>query len=291
MKSRRVPPPGLRRRLALGLIFGPWLAQAGGAGTAQEAFPRVEGRTEVVPGLVLERVLAPATESVRRAPLVTLVRIDPHVFGFQLFTAQRYGRSRTPPEWLAEFGLTGVINASMYMPNLRSVALMVDGETVNNGYDHPAYEGYLAFGPKQEGLSPVVLRGRTCEGFDVSRLRQQYRVVIQNYRLLDCGGFPIAWQDRKLYSTAAVGLDDRGWVVFIHTGEPYRMEDLSRWLATDELGLVAAVFVEGGPAAALMVDVDGRRVEEVGMHEGTRSDRPGFRSVPNVIGFRPLTAE
>jgi hypothetical protein len=254
-----------------------------------EGLDDVESKSELAPGLWVERVLAPPAWGVHRQPLVTLVRVDPRRYDLVLLTAQAHDHPRTLPQWQAEFGLTGVINASMYMPNLRSTGLMIDGDRVNNGYDNPRFGGYLGFGPREEGLAPVVLEGRTCEGFDIDRLRDQYRFIVQSYRLLDCGGVSMAWRDSKLYSSAAIALDDDGWVVFLHTGTPYRMQELSEWLAGDELGLVAAIFVEGGPQAALLVEVGDVQVQAVGSYESSLS-RGEFRPVPNVIGFRPRSA-
>ena len=40
---------------------------------------------------------------------------------------------------VANFDLLGVINASMFMPSLRSTGLMVDHGVVNNGLDNPKF--------------------------------------------------------------------------------------------------------------------------------------------------------
>jgi len=235
-------------------------------------------------GVTVERVQAPASAHVRVSPTVTLVTVDPGLHELDLLTQQETGRARTLDAWAAEFGLTGVINASMHLPNGRSAGFMQDGDRINNGQDNPAYGGFLAFQPRDPADAPVVLVGRDCEGFDLADLRARYAVVLQGYRLLDCDGGAMAWADPKLYSAAALAVDTAGNLVLVHTGGAWRMSEFATWLATRSL--VGAIFVEGGPEAGLYVDLGRDAVREIGTYAGM--PRPArFRDVPNVVGFRP----
>jgi len=186
---------------------------------------------------------------------------------------------RRPAEWLEDFGLVAVINAAMFQPNGRSTAMMVDGELVNNGYDHPSYEGYLAFRPLAANSPSVQLLGRDCEGFDLLRIRSEYAAIVQNYRLLDCDGQPIAWRDRRNYPATAIGLGSDGALVFVHSGGALEMHRFAE-LLRDQLGLRAAVFTEGGPQAALSVRFEGQDLQLGGIGEGP------LRSLPLVLGLR-----
>ncbi len=218
------------------------------------------------------------------------VRLDPRRFRPVLLTAARDGggQAHTLEQWSARHGLVAAINASMYLPNLRSTGLMVDGSHRNNPAVNARFEGFLAFGARDSNLAPVELVGRDCPGFDLQALREHYKTVLQNYRLLDCEGEAIDWADRKQYSIAGIGLDQRGWVVLIHSRRPCRTADLARWIAEGELGLQGALFVEGGNEAALYLREPGRSWTEVGGYE--RTYRPGSAPprVPNIIGFRPV---
>lgn len=239
----------------------------------------------IAPGLEVHRRWPPGRSEVGNRDLpVTLVHIDPARYEFRLLTSDRHGSPRTVEQWAGEFDLLGAINASMYLPNLRSTGLMIDGERLNNPALNPRFEGVMAFGAYAADDPPVVFTGTDCEGFDLDSLRTHYRTLIQNYRLLDCEGTPLDWEDRKLYSAAAVGMDDRGWVVFVHAGSPSRTQDLARWLAQPKWGLVAAHFVEGGTDASLLVQMGDQRVAVIGGYEGGIGGR-SFRPVPNVIGF------
>lgn len=237
------------------------------------------------PGIEVHRRWPPGRSEVGNRDLpVTLVHIDPARYDLRLLTSDRHGSPRTVEQWAAEFDLLGAINASMYLPNLRSTGLMIDDDRLNNPALNPRFEGVMAFGAHADDDPPVLFTGTDCEGFDLDSLRVRYRTVIQNYRLLDCAGTPLEWEDRKLYSAAAVGLDERGWVVFVHAGSPSRTQDLARWLAQAQWGLVAAHFVEGGTDASLLMQVGDERIAVVGGYEGGIGGR-SFRPVPNVIGF------
>ena len=276
--NRFTSPNFYRRTTALGIV----VALSGGCGGEQ----REGGRPPIValePGLEIVRRWPPEGEGDRQIP-VTLVHVDPSRFELRLLTAAEHGGSRPADHWAHDFGLVAVINASMYLPNDRSTGLMVDGEHANNPQVNPRFGGLLAFGPVRDDLPPFRLVGLECPGVDLDELRASYRTLVQNYRLLDCVGEPIPWDDRKLYATAAIGVDDRGWLVLIHSGSPQQTGSLARWLARKDWGVVAAHFVEGGYDASLYVDAAKETLAVIGSYEGAVPARD-FRDVPNVLGI------
>lgn len=247
-------------------------------------------RTTVEPGLTVDRYLAPLASSAGVGDrCVTIVRIDPTKLALELHTAQVEGGSRTAPAWAKDTKLVAVINASMYGEDRRSVGLLVSGPVTNNGSDNHKFGGFFAWDPVNAGAPPVVSVGRDCAGFDLARLRTEYRSVVQNYRLLDCERKPIAWQDPKLFSAAVLGTDRKGNVVFIHARTPYSMTELAKILAAPELDLDTAMHVEGGPEASLWVS---GAVSEMGSFEtGFLADDKNdtFWSIPNVLGVTHKT--
>jgi hypothetical protein len=253
-----------------------------------------EGTVVLGPGLVVEYVPAsidPAVDAGDR--LITLVRIDPVHYRFRLLTAAFHG-SRPAPQWARDFNLTGVINASMFVQGDRSTGLMVDGDIINNGAVNPRFGAFFALDPTGSALAPVAMFGRECSGFDLDALRRDYRVLIQNYRLLDCQRRAIRWKDTKQYSVAAVGVDRDGRVVLLHSRTPYRMRDFNTMIAEPSLGLTAAMFVEGGPEASLYVDSERGQIERIGSWEDRFSENDtnsDFWPIPNVIGFLPVDGE
>ena len=278
----------------LDLAFGALFVGAsvlGSAAMAAEGESPQANRQTLGPGLVVERVhasIAPPVEAGDR--IITLVRIDPQRYRFRLLTKSEYG-SRTAPEWVREFNLAGVINASMFLAeDQRSTGFMVDGEQAHQGLVNSRMGAFLAWGAVDASAAPLRMFGRGCAGFDLDQVRKDYEVVIQNYRMLDCNGQAIAWKDPKAYSVAAVGVDKQGWLVFIHSRTPYKMADFNRMIAAPELGLAAVMYVEGGPEASVHVKTDAGEVSEIGSWEtgffGATNDR--FWQIPNVIGFEPV---
>jgi len=74
-----------------------------------------------------------------------------------LLTAAEHGAARTAPDWARDFGLTGVINASMFRSGGRSTGLMVDGTRVNNGTVNSEFGAFFAFDPMSPSASPTEL--------------------------------------------------------------------------------------------------------------------------------------
>ena len=248
-------------------------------------------RTELVPGITLERFLAPVAPSVPVGDrCVTLVRVDPARHALQLHTARTEGGARTVDKWSESGKLEAVLNAAMYGDDQRGVGLMVSPAGINNGGDNKKYGGFLAWDRTREGIPEVAAFGRDCAGFDLDQIRRDYRSVVQNYRLLDCQAQPIAWQDPKLFSAAVLGTDKRGWLVFAHVRTPYAMTDLAKILASPDLEMQSAMHVEGGPEASLYVAAGGAVVREMGSYETgfmSNDDNHDFWPIPNVLGVVP----
>jgi len=218
------------------------------------------------------------------APAITAVYFDPARVELELLTAQSDGEPRSTRRWSLDYGLVAAINASMYLPNLRSTGWMIDEGIVNNPAINPSFGGVLAFDPLDAAAPPWRFTSPDCEDSILVSLPRAYTSVVQNYRLLDCDGESIGWKDPKRYSVAAIGLDRRGWLVFLHSGDPCRTTDFGRWISDPVFDLVAAHFVEGGPDASLFVRWSGGELEILGRYQGTGPGRA--RSVPNVLGLR-----
>jgi len=222
---------------------------------------------------------------------VTVVRIDTAVHEIRLLSAKLLGldHTLTAPEWAQKYGVLGVINASMYQQDHRtSVAYMKAGGKENNGR-WTKDNAVLAADPVDPSLPPVTIVDRTCAS--PAAYESRYRILIQNIRMLDCkGGNPWSQQPRK-WSTAAVGMDKTGRILFIHCRSPYSTHDLIDILRGLPLDLERLMYVEGGPEASLYVAVDGKEVvSKIGSFEtGFREldDNDHFWPIPNVLGFAP----
>ena len=78
--------------------------------------------------------------------------------------------------------------------------------------------------------------------------------------------------------------------MFVVSRAAHRMTDFAETLAAPEVGLRAALYVEGGPEASLFVRAGGRTFEEIGSFETDfqeNDENPAFWPIPNVLGFGP----
>lgn len=245
---------------------------------------------DLAPGFRVERMRPAARPPLPVPdPCLWIVRIDPTLYRPVLLTAAKHGGAKPIPRWVAKHKLVAGINASMFLPNNHSTGMAVSGALVDNGRDNAKFGAFFAFDPKRSEDAPVKMFGRGCPEFDLPRLRAGYRGIVQNYRLLDCDGKAIAWKDPKIYSAAAVGIDVAGNVVLLHLRAPYLMRTFTKIITAPGLRLTAAMYVEGGPEATLVVDVGGAKHTVVGSYEtgfteSTANTVPW--DIPNVIGFR-----
>lgn len=242
----------------------------------------------LAPGLEVGRFAASIKAAVGDSS-VTVVRVDPARFEFRLLSAKLLGLGDglTAPQWVERHGVLGVINASMFQADhLTSVGHMRDGGRINNrrwSKDNAVF----AAGPLAPGLPPARILDRACDEWEP--LSRQYRVLVQNIRMLDCaGGNTWAQQPRK-WSTACVGADGEGRVLLVHARSAYSTHDLVDVLRALPLGLRRLMYVEGGPEASLYVKLGGRvAVSEVGSFETgffEHDENRDFWPLPNVIAF------
>lgn len=246
---------------------------------------------DIAPGLRVERIrgwIDPPLPVGDRCLL--LVRIDPRRYQLTLLTESEHGERLSAPQWADKFGLVAATNASMFHDTGKSTGLLVSGKHVNNANVNAQFGAFMAFDPVSDKSSPVAMFGEGCAGFDLGQVRKDYRVVIQNYRLLGCDGSAIEWKDQKIYSAAAVAMDADDNVVFVLQRTPYRPKAFAEMLASDKLNLTAAMYVEGGPEASVYAKGTDVVINAIGSYETLfLEDDSNVRAwpIPNVIGAAP----
>lgn len=242
------------------------------------------------PGLEEARFALEASGPAPRPELVVL-KIDPARLALRLLCAGEHGgKARTARQWSREFGLTAVINASMYMKdNLTSVGLMLSKGYVNNPRPAKGHNALLALDPLRPGLAPVRLVDLTRTPLE--KIRARYATLIQNYRLFTPDKKNLWKREDQKWSSAMVGQDREGRVLFMICREVYPMPKMVGRLLALPLGLRAAMYVEGGPEATLYAS-DGRRELNVVGSFGSKAEQTeantGQWVLPNVIGVVPL---
>lgn len=215
---------------------------------------------------------------------ITIVRIDPqHVF-FELCTTSD-GRSNHPlslAQWSKERDLDVAINASMYLPDNRtSTGYLRHGTTVNNPRVSSKFGAFFVADPLQTSLPSASILER--ESHDVKTILSGYNLVIQNYRLISSSR-QILWSKNKpRHTTAAVGIDGKGMVLFVYSAIPASPYALAETLLNLPIDIRTTMYVEGGIQAGLYI-------RELARSFPNEEELGSFFSLvpklPNVLGVR-----
>jgi hypothetical protein len=235
------------------------------------------------PGLEMGVLTAPHRSSSGDSK-INVLRIDLHRFELRLLNASAPGEGEplTAHDWSRRKGLVAAVNASMYDEDHRtSMGLMLTQKHVNN----PRLsrdKAVLAFDPKSPGMAPVKLIDRECD--DLDAWKGHYGTLVQSIRMISCKGENVWAAGDQEWSIAAIGLDRRGRILFIHSRSPYTPHDLVENLLSLPLDLASAMYAEGGPEAQLYVHSGRREVELVGNHGTSLFAGDSAWPVPNVIG-------
>jgi len=276
---RKVPLfAGRRHRAAAFTLVA--LAAALAPRPAESAWRKIE------PGLELGTFHAPVKSEMGDS-LIRALRIDPGRFELRLLNASAPGQGQPLPakEWCRRNGLVAAINAAMYQADHRtSVSLMRTLGHVNN----PSLtrdKTILAFDPLAPDLPPVKILDRECGDFDA--LKGRYGTLVQSIRMLSCKGENVWSRQPRKWSTAAIGTDGDGKVLFIHVRSPYATHDLIEILRGLPLGLSRLMYAEGGPEAQLYVRGPDREYEFLGAYATGLNGNEAIQMawpIPNVIG-------
>lgn len=220
--------------------------------------------------------------------LIRILRADTDYFALRLLnaSAKDQGTRWSVKNWVKKNGLVAAINASMYQENMMSsVSYMKTRQHANSTWVSKD-KTILAFDPDDKNLPPVRIIDRDCEDFN--KLRKSYGTLIQSIRMVSCHGENMWGPNKKMWSTAAVGLDKQGRVLFIHVRSPYTTHDLINMLLELPINLKQAMYVEGGADAQLYINTGKERHEFIGSYStGSREhDENSFsHPVPNVLGL------
>jgi hypothetical protein len=215
---------------------------------------------------------------------ISIVRIDPARFELRLLNASAPGEgvTRTARSWAERVGASAAINASMYQEDYRtSVSLMRSRDHVNQRRVSKD-RAVLAFDPVASGVPHVRMIDRDCDALETAG--QAYATLVQSIRMISCHRKNVWAPSERRFSTAAIGVDGKGRVLFVHARAAWPVHDLVNALLALPIDLRQAMYVEGGPEAQLFVRGGGQSHEWVGAFERLPSaqNREAW-PVPNVI--------
>lgn len=242
---------------------------------------------QLEPGLDFGAFIAPQPSDVGDSR-IRILRIDPVYFRFQLLNA-----SATPTvkrlgakDWALQYNLVATINASLFQAdNKTSVSLMRTKNHVNNSHLSKD-KTLLAFDPRDGSLPNVQIVDRDCS--NISQILNLYESFVQSIRMISCNGENVWAQQKKRWSTSAIGMDQRGRILFIHVRSPYTTHDLIENLLKLPIELKNAMYTEGGPIAQLYIHSGRYEYEFIGSYSTGSNENDGNSiawPLPNVVGI------
>jgi len=285
--SLRLRTSGFALRLAVVVPALALLAGCGSSTTVRARHPPpVEGWQSLEAGLELGSFRPPGT-AVSDDDYLRVLRIDPRYFDLRLLNASALdGERRTARQWSREHGLVAALNASMYQEDYRTSVSMMRTSTHTNNAHLTLHRAVLAFDRTDPEFPAVKIIDLECDDFD--EWRPRYTSFVQSIRMLSCTAENVWEQQPRKWSTAAVGLDGAGRVLFVHARFPFTTHDLIDVLVGLPLDLRTLMYTEGGHEAQLYVDSPEHEYEFVGSFEkafGEADDNHRAWPVPNVLGI------
>ncbi len=244
------------------------------------------GWKKLQPGLELGSFLSPQLSEVGDS-IIHILRIEPETFEFVLLNTSATAKQRlmSAKQWSRKNGLIAAVNSSMYRADFKtSVSYMRTKTHVNNAW-LTKDKAILAFERKQTKVRHVRIIDRECDDFDFWKKR--YQTFIQSIRMISCKGENVWQQKGKKWSTAAIGIDDKNRILFIHVRSPFNTHDFIKILKQLPIGIKKAMYAEGGIEAQLYINSEGGEFEFTGISEaGSVGNGRHAWPIPNIVGIR-----
>lgn len=218
---------------------------------------------------------------------IVILQIDPENYSFKLLSAsENKDQSQPVKDWVEKYNLIAGINASMFWEDQQtSAGYMRDYNHINNNNIHPKYGAFLVFNPKDSDLAKIKIVDKANEP-NWKSVIQKYSTVIQNYRMISIKQKNVWEQNPTKHSVAAIGMDEKGNMLFILSRLFRSTYDLNNILLDLPINITSCVFVEGGPSAGMYVKTEDFEKGWYGVSEATLySETPStFLKIPNIIG-------
>ncbi len=217
---------------------------------------------------------------------ITVIKINPQYYTFKLVSAsENDNEGGSAKGWGEQFNLIAAINAGMYQQDyITNVGFMKNFDHFNNSGLRKDYNSILVFNPIDKSVPEIQIIDKRCQDFE--SLKNKYKTLIQNIRMIDCKQKNVWQQQPKKWSTAALAIDKQGNVLFIHCRSPYSVHDFINILLKLPLNINNAMYLEGGPEASLYFNAGGIEFEKFGSYETgfNENDNNNFAwKIPNVI--------
>ncbi len=213
-----------------------------------------------------------------------VLRFSPKYFRFSLHSiSEQNSAPQTLQQWAESHNLVAAINASMYLPDgSTSTGYMRKGEHINNKRISKAFGVFFLAEPTEKGLASATMVEKNTPNLQATL--DKYHTVIQNYRLLSAKG-KILWSERgQKHSIAAVGMDKKGNILFLHCRQPIEAHHLAKELLRLPLQIGPVMYVEGGAQAGMVLAHPSQQSFWGGRHPADFFMGNVGVALPNILG-------
>lgn len=243
-------------------------------------------------------------ENSRKVPFdlnFDVLKFDPAFFDFSVYGAMTDNtESKILLDWLGEYDLQAVINASMYLTdNKTSTGYLRKGKVYSNKHkgkslgaffvSHPyaRYQGQIPScaiiyenDPELDVFFLTSEKERTVEN-----ALKKYSVVIQNFKLVDLPASKSVWKGQRRHAIAAVAQDTENKILLMYASKPLTIQEFRTVLQNNPLlKIKRAMYTEGGVEAGMAYR--GKRIFLWQHEENIMLFLKGNINIPNVIGVK-----
>ena len=116
------------------------------------------------------------------------------------------------------------------------------------------YQAVLAYNAKNNNVPAVQIIDLQYQKFNV--LKNNYNTLLQNIRMIDIHQKNRWSRQAKKWSIAALGMNKKGNMLFIHCGFPYTVYDFINILLKLPLDIYNCMYLEGGYQASFYLKTE-----------------------------------
>ena len=219
--------------------------------------------------------------------MLSILKLNPKYFDFQLICKSQTKVLKSATQLIDSLNGNIIFNAGMY--NLQDETshqfFMKNFEHMNNPILSSNVNGIIAFNPSKDSIPKLQLFDLTMDNWD--DIKKSYQSLVQGYRMIDCNGEPVFWNNRfQSCSMSVLAQDKENNVYFIFSRSPFTQNQMIENLLNLPFKLLNAIYLEGGSRANFILSSKQYDIRKVGSYVSTynpNDKNKKFFPVPNFI--------
>ena len=219
--------------------------------------------------------------------MLSILKLNPKYFDFQLICKSQTKVLKSATQLIDSLNGNIIFNAGMY--NLQDETshqfFMKNFEHMNNPILSSNVNGIIAFNPSKDSIPKLQLFDLTMDNWD--DIKKSYQSLVQGYRMIDCNGEPVFWNNRfQSCSMSVLAQDKENNVYFIFSRSPFTQNQMIENLLNLPFKLLNAIYLEGGSRANFILSSKQYDIRKVGSYVSNynpNDKNKKFFPVPNFI--------